>query len=123
MRPLVLGDLFLAIVIERMFALRGGDARGLLWMPLLFALWANVHPSWPMGIAILWMHAITLAWLAPIASRIGLVVEPLAEERAPTARDSPRFGSPLAADPARGPTESTARSLSVRARDRSRRIA
>lgn len=78
MRPLVLGDAFLAIVIERMFALRNGDARGLRWMPLLFALWSNVHPSWPMGIAILWMHAVALLWLAPLAKRVGLSVEELA---------------------------------------------
>lgn len=79
MRPLVLGDALLAIVVERMFALRRGDARGLALLPLLFALWANVHPSWPTGLAILWMHAAALLWLGPIAARLGLSVEPLAE--------------------------------------------
>jgi hypothetical protein len=75
MRPLVLGDLLLVVLIERMFALRAGDARGLAWLPLLFALWSNVHPSWPIGLAILWMHALVLAYGAPIATKLGLVVE------------------------------------------------
>ncbi len=78
MRPLVLGDLLLAIVIERMFALRAGDTRGLAWMPALFALWANVHPSWPMGLAIVWMHAFALFFLGPIATRLRMSIEPLA---------------------------------------------
>jgi len=77
MRPLVLGDALLAIVIERMFALRNGDARGVRWLPALFVLWTNVHPSWPVGIAIVWMHALVLLPLAPYAARLGLVVEPL----------------------------------------------
>lgn len=77
MRPLVLGDALLAIVIERMFALRRGDARGLRWLPLLFAVWSNLHPSWPMGLAIVWLHAGALLWLGPIAKRVGLVVEEL----------------------------------------------
>jgi hypothetical protein len=48
-----------------------------MWLPLGFALWANVHPSWPTGLAVLWLHAITLLWLGPLAARLGLVVEPL----------------------------------------------
>jgi hypothetical protein len=80
MRPLVLGDLCFTILVARLFALRAGDARGLAWMPLLFAIWANVHPSWPMGLAVLWMHAIVLGLGPAIAARAGLVVEPLAAE-------------------------------------------
>jgi hypothetical protein len=76
MRPLVLGDVLLVVLVERMFALRAGDARGVAWIPLLFALWSNVHPSWPIGLAILWMHALVLAFPAT-AIRVGLVVEPI----------------------------------------------
>lgn len=95
MRPLVLGDALLAILLARMFALRAGDTRGLAWMPLLFALWSNVHPSWPVGLAILWMHAIALAWLGPLAARLGLQVEALAPSaRRPLAIAA--IGAPLA---------------------------
>jgi hypothetical protein len=77
MRPLVLGDVCFAVLIARLHALRAGDARGLAWAPLLFALWANLHPSWPMGLAVLWLHALVLGPMRAIATRLGLVVEEL----------------------------------------------
>lgn len=80
MRPLVLGDVCFTFLLARLFALRAGDARGLAALPLLFVAWTNLHPSWPVGLALLWIHAATLAWLRGPASRIGLVVEPLRPE-------------------------------------------
>ncbi len=80
MRPLVLGHLFMAVLIERLVALRAGDRRGLALLPLGFALWSNVHPSWPMGLAILELHVLTLAALPSLVARTGLAVETLAPE-------------------------------------------
>jgi hypothetical protein len=79
MRPLVLGHLMTALLLERLSALRAGHARGVALLPLAFALWTNLHPSWPMGLAILELHALVLLVPAPFA-RLGLVVEPLAPE-------------------------------------------
>lgn len=78
MRPLVLGHLMTALLLERMAALRAGSARGIAWLPLLFAAWTNLHPSWPMGLAILELHALVLLVPAPFV-RLGVVVETLPE--------------------------------------------
>lgn len=77
MRPLVLGHLLTAALIERLVALRAGDRRGLPLLPLGFAVWSNVHPSWPMGLAILELHVLVLAVVPSLARRTGLVVEEL----------------------------------------------
>jgi hypothetical protein len=77
MRPLVLGHLLTAALLERLFALRAGDRRGLWLVPLAFALWSNVHPSWPMGLAILELHVLLLALAPALVRRAGLVVEAL----------------------------------------------
>jgi hypothetical protein len=83
-RPLVLGHLFTAILIERLTALRAGDRRGLLLLPLGFALWSNVHPSWPMGLAILELHVVVLGLLPALLRRTGLVIEEIpADARRP----------------------------------------
>ena len=96
MRPLVLGDVCLAILLERMFALRAGDARGLAWLPLLFVVWANVHPSWPLGLAVLWLHAIVLGVIGSRAARGVMAGEELPRGSA-RALAIAALGSPLAA--------------------------
>jgi hypothetical protein len=80
MRPLVFGHLFTAALIERLIAVRTGDRRGLALLPIGFALWSNVHPSWPMGLAILELHVLVLVAIPSLVRRSGLVVEPLAPD-------------------------------------------
>ncbi len=95
MRPLVLGHVLTAALVERLFALRAGDRRGFALVPLGFALWSNVHPSWPVGLAILELHVLVLAVVPALVRRTGLVVETLSAEARRVLRTSGAL-SPLA---------------------------
>lgn len=53
MRPLVLGHLLSALVLLELTRERSGARTLVPFFPLLFLLWANLHPSWPLGL--LWI--------------------------------------------------------------------
>jgi hypothetical protein len=50
MRPLVVGHLFSALVLLMLARDRRGERSGVAFLPLVFLLWANLHPSWPLGL-------------------------------------------------------------------------
>lgn len=68
MRPLVLGHLFSALVLWMLARDRRGERSGVAWLPLAFALWANLHPSWPLGLGWLGMD-LALRWMSGPLSR------------------------------------------------------
>lgn len=68
MRPLLVGHVLCAVVLDQLARLRAGRRHLVAWLPLAFLFWANVHPSWPLGLAFL-----ALALVAGVAlPRLGL---------------------------------------------------
>lgn len=67
MRPLVLGHLFSALVLWMLARDRRGERSGVAWLPAIFALWANLHPSWPLGLGWLGLELVgrgSSGWLS-----------------------------------------------------------
>jgi hypothetical protein len=60
-RPLIAEHLLLALLLLELDRLRRGERHRLAWTPLLFLLWANLHPSWPLGLGVL---ALSSVWLS-----------------------------------------------------------
>ena len=61
-RPGLVSMIFVIWTLEAILALREGRAHGKIWLlPLVYALWANVHIQWVHGLFIM-----GLAWLAPL---------------------------------------------------------
>jgi tetratricopeptide (TPR) repeat protein len=52
-RPDVLMLLFAASTVALLESARHGRPRGLLWLPVLQLVWANVHASFPLGLALM----------------------------------------------------------------------
>ena len=58
-RPWLLSVLLFALELDiLMRARQSGRAHGLLWLPVLFAVWANVHIQWVDGLLVLGLAAI-----------------------------------------------------------------
>jgi tetratricopeptide (TPR) repeat protein len=60
-RPDVLMLLFAALTVALLESARRGKLRGLLWLPALQLVWANVHASFPLGLALLVIYAVVQA--------------------------------------------------------------
>lgn len=68
LRPLLVGNVLLALVLDALERQRAGRRHLVVALPAIFVLWANLHPSWPVGLALVF-----LAWLAGFVSpRAGL---------------------------------------------------
>jgi hypothetical protein len=62
-RPWLITFLFFTLELQVLVAVRrGGPARRLLWLPLLFAVWANVHIQFMNGLLILGLLAADSWW-------------------------------------------------------------
>lgn len=72
MRPQLFSVLFFALELTVLVAADAGRARALLFLPLLFALWANVHGGWVLGAGVLVLWAtLRLCLPTPGVSRLG----------------------------------------------------
>lgn len=80
-RPQVLSWLFFTILLSALYAYRAGRIQHLWGLPALFALWANLHLSFLIGLAIFGLFVATRAaerWLARRPLRPGLPLTALA---------------------------------------------
>jgi hypothetical protein len=73
-RPWLFTILFFALELDiLMQARRSGKIRKLLWLPLLFALWANLHIQFIDGLAVLGIavaESIAARWLSGVETRL-----------------------------------------------------
>jgi len=73
-RPWLLTILFFTVELNiLMHARKTGVVRGLVWLPLLFALWANIHIQFVDGLAVLGLalaEAVAARWLGAVESRV-----------------------------------------------------
>jgi hypothetical protein len=69
-RPQAFSWLLLAVLISLLLGLRPGERRGLLALPLLFVIWANLHGLYVIGLGVLGLYAVaTLLGRTPMAAR------------------------------------------------------
>jgi len=71
MRPLVTGHLFSALVLFMLARDRRGERSGVAFLPLVFVLWANLHPSWPLGLGWIGIELCGRWASGPAARRFG----------------------------------------------------
>jgi tetratricopeptide (TPR) repeat protein len=57
-RPDVLMLLFAAATVALLESARRGKPRGLFWLPVLELVWANVHASFPLGLALMAIYGV-----------------------------------------------------------------
>lgn len=74
MRPLLLGHVLTALVLDQLARLRAGRPHAVALLPLVFVLWANLHPSWPVGLSFVGLaFAVGVALpRLPASARLGL---------------------------------------------------
>ena len=56
LRPQMLGYLFLILTLIALERFRQGHPRALWFLPFLFLLWVNTHPSWEIGLGTLFVY-------------------------------------------------------------------
>lgn len=71
-RPEIVAYLFIAVVQGAIRRDLAGETQWLMWVPLLFVIWANTHPSTTVGLGLLGLHAaVSLAALVCARVRRG----------------------------------------------------
>jgi hypothetical protein len=68
-RPLLVGHLLSALVLLELARERRGLATLVPVLPLVFVLWANLHPSWPLGVGWIALEVIGRLVSSPLARR------------------------------------------------------
>jgi hypothetical protein len=56
LRPQMLGYLFLVLTLIALERFRQGRPRALWFLPLLFLVWVNTHPSWEIGLGTMFVY-------------------------------------------------------------------
>ena len=79
-RPQLFSMLLFVMLLALLNEVWRGRRRALLWMPLLFAVWANAHGGWIVGIGVLaaWAAGVAIAGRVPWAWAAGSVLMALA---------------------------------------------
>ena len=74
-RPQVLSWLFMAVLIWLLMSLRPDRPMRLIWLPILFAVWVNVHGLYVVGFGFIGMYAVfTLLGRTPMSPRRWLLL-------------------------------------------------